>query len=95
MRTSAHRRHGFARTEWPENATRDLGDDHFDDEEDGVDPALLAEAKERAVQHLEEFGVYEIVPREQTKGKYVSVWLDPGVFKPREMKIRFVAKEMT
>jgi hypothetical protein len=83
MRTSAHRRLGVARTEWPENATRDLSDDHFDDEEDGIDPALLADAKEKALQHLEEFGAYEIVPREQTKVTYVpSGWtlasLSPG-----------------
>ncbi len=52
---------------WPEHATKDLSDDHFEYEEGGVDPTLLAEAKERALLQLEDFGVYEIVPKEQTK----------------------------
>ena len=47
---------------WPEHATKDLSDDHFDYEEGGIDPTLLAEAKERALLQLENFGVYEIVP---------------------------------
>ncbi len=66
--------------EWPANATKDLSDDHFDYEEGGIDPTLLAEAKEKALQQLEDFGVYEIVPREQTNGKYVLplASLSPG-----------------
>ncbi len=44
-----------------------LSDDHFDYEDGGIDPALLAEAKEKALQQLEDFGVYEVVPKEQTK----------------------------
>ncbi len=61
----------------------------------GIDPALLAEANEEALQQLEDFGVYEIVPKEQTLGKYSlpSEWT-PGVVKPREVKIRSVAREM-
>ncbi len=50
------------------HATKDLSDDHFDYEEGGIDPALLAEATERVLQQLEDFGVYEIVPEEQTEG---------------------------
>ena len=80
---------------WPEHATKDLSDDHFDYEEGGIDPTLLAEAKERALLQLENFGVYEIVPKEQTKGKHIlpSGWT-PGVVKPREVNIRFVVEEM-
>ena len=76
-------------------APKDLSDDHFDYEEGGIDPTLLAEAKEKALQQLEEFDAYEIVPKEQTIGKYIlpSGWT-PGVVKPREVKIRFVAREM-
>ncbi len=35
--------------EWPANATKDLSDDHFDYEEGGIDPTLLAEPKETAL----------------------------------------------
>ncbi len=38
--------------EWPEHATKDLSGDHFDYEEGGIDPALLAEAQERALLQL-------------------------------------------
>ena len=81
--------------EWPAHATKDLSLYHFDYEEGGIDPTMLAEAKEKAVEQLEDFGVYEIVPKEQTIGKYIlpSGWT-PGVVKPREGKIRFVAREM-
>ena len=58
--------------EWPVQVTKDLSDDHFDYEEGGIYPTLLAEAKEKALQQLEDFGVYEIVPKEQTKGTYIS-----------------------
>ena len=49
-------------TEWPAQVLKDLSDDHFDYEEGGIDPVLLAEAKEKALQQLEDFGVYEVVP---------------------------------
>ena len=57
--------------EWPVQVTKDLSDDRFDYDEGGIDPALLAVAKEKALQQLEDFGVNEIVPKEQTNGKYV------------------------
>jgi hypothetical protein len=52
-------------------------------------------ADERALLQLEDSAVYEIVPKEQTRGMYIlpSGWT-PGVVKPREVKIRFVATEM-
>ncbi len=54
--------------EWPVLVTKDLSDDHFDYWEGGIDPALLAETREEALQQLGDFGVYEIVPKEQTGG---------------------------
>ncbi len=81
--------------EWPEHATKDLSDDRFDCEEGGIDPTMLAEAREKAVQQLEDVGVYEIVPKVQTRRKHSlpSGWA-PGVFKPGEVKITFVAREL-
>ena len=74
--------------EWPVQVTKDLSDDHFDYEEGGIDPALLAEAKERTLLQLEDFGVCEIVPKEQTKGKHIlPSGRTPGVIKPREAKL--------
>ena len=64
--------------EWPVQAPKDLSDDHFDYEEGGIDPALLAEAREKALQQLEELGVYEIVPKEQNIGRYTPTFrVDP------------------
>ncbi len=57
--------------EWLVQAPKDLCDDHFDYEEGGIYPAMLAEATEKALQQLEELGVYEIVPKEQTLGRYI------------------------
>ena len=55
--------------EWPVQVTKDVSDDHFKYEEGGIDPALLAEAKEKALQQLEDFGVHEVVPKKQIRGK--------------------------
>mgnify|MGYP006914685520 CR=1 FL=1 len=42
---------------------------------------------------LEDFGVFEIVPKEQTKGKHIlpSGWT-LGIAKPREVKIIILPK---
>ncbi len=47
------------------------------------------------MQQLEDFGVYETVPKEQTRGKHIphSGWTS-GVVKPQEVKIIFEAREM-
>ena len=63
--------------EWPVQAPKDLSDVHFDYEEGGVDPTLLAEAKEKALQQLEEFGVYEIAPKESTLGSLFDLQVGP------------------
>ncbi len=57
--------------EWPEHATKGLSDDRLDYEEGGIDTTLLAEATDRVLLQLEDFGVYEIVPGEQTEGKFI------------------------
>ena len=63
--------------ERPVQEPNDLSDDHFDYEEGGIDPALLAEAKEKALQQLEEFGVYEIAPKESTLGSLFDLQVGP------------------